>query len=59
MSENKKTIRAGIPMSEDAVKEWEKVFIDIEASINAMYEAEEKINPKLKYMRMKQQELPL
>lgn len=46
-------------MSEDAVKEWEKAFTDIEEGIAALYEAEEKTNPKAKYMRMKQQELPL
>lgn len=58
MSESRKT-RPGIPMTEDAVKEWEKAFIDIEESIEAMYEAEEKLNPNAKYMRLKQQELPL
>lgn len=46
-------------MTEDAVKEWEKAFTDIEESIEAMYEAEEKLNPNAKYMRLKQQELPL
>lgn len=58
MAEVKK-VRQGIPMTEDAVKEWEKTFTDIEESINALYEAEEKVNPKAKYMRMKQQDLPL
>lgn len=29
--------RKGIPMSEEELKEWEKSFADIEASIEALY----------------------
>ena len=47
--------RSGIPMTEEEKAEWIKAFTDIEDSIDALYNAEEK--EKLSYMRMKQQEL--
>ena len=47
---------AGIPMTEESKREWEQTFIDIEESIDGLYEAE-KNKPYAKYLRMKQQEL--
>ena len=47
--------RNGIQMTEEEKTEWENAFIDIEESIDNLYNADEKI--KLGYLRMKQQEL--
>ena len=44
-------------MSEEALKEWQKAFTDIEESIEQMDLREEKENPNAKYLRMKQQDL--
>ena len=44
-------------MSEEALKEWQQAFIDIEESIEEMDLREEKENPNAKYLRMKQQSL--
>ena len=44
-------------MSEEALKEWQKAFTDIEESIEQMDLQEEKENPNAKYLRMKQQDL--
>ena len=44
-------------MTEEALKEWQKAFTDIEESIEHMELEEEKKNPYSKYLRMKQQEL--
>lgn len=44
-------------MTEEALKEWQKAFKDIEESIEEMDLREEKENPNAKYLRMKQQEL--
>ena len=49
--------RKGISMSEEALKEWQQAFIDIEESIEEMDLREEKENPNAKYLRMKQQSL--
>ena len=49
--------RKGIPMTEEALKEWQQAFIDIEESIEQMDLREEKEKPNAKYLRMKQQEL--
>ena len=49
--------RSGIPMTEDALKEWQQSFIDIEESIREMDLQEEKINPYAKYKNLKQQDL--
>jgi hypothetical protein len=49
--------RPGIPMTEEALKEWQKAFTDIEESIEQMELEEEKKNPYSKYLRMKQQSL--
>ena len=43
-------------MSEEALKEWQKAFTDIEESIEEMDLREEKENPNAKYLRMKQQD---
>ena len=47
--------RNGIQMTEEEKTEWKNAFIDIEESIENLYNADEKI--KLGYLRMKQQEL--
>ena len=47
--------RPGEPMTEEALKEWQKAFSDIEESIEQMDLREEKENPNAKYLRMKQQ----
>ena len=47
--------RKGIPMTDEEKAEWQKAFTDIEESIDSLYVDEEK--QKLKYLRMKQQEL--
>ena len=44
-------------MTEEALKEWQKAFTDIEESIEQMELEEEKKNPYSKYLRMKQQDL--
>jgi len=44
-------------MTEEALKEWQKAFTDIEESIEEMDLREEKENPNAKYLRMKQQDL--
>lgn len=49
--------RKGEPMTEEALKEWQQAFIDIEQSIEQMDLQEEKRNPNAKYLRLKQQEL--
>ena len=47
--------RNGIQMTEEEKTEWKNAFIDIEESIDNLYNADEKT--KLGYLRMKQQEL--
>ena len=47
----------GIPMTEEALKEWQQAFIDIEQSIEQMDLQAEKDNPNAKYLRLKQQDL--
>ena len=47
--------RKGIPMTDEEKAEWQKAFTDIEESIDSLYVEEKK--QKLKYLRMKQQEL--
>lgn len=42
-------------MTEEALKEWQKAFTDIEESIEEMDLREEQHNPNAKYLRMKQQ----
>ena len=49
--------RPGEPMSEEALKEWQQAFIDIEESIEEMDLREDAENPNAKYLRMKQQDL--
>lgn len=49
--------RPGEPMTEEALKEWQKAFTDIEESIEQMDLREERTNPNAKYLRMKQQDL--
>lgn len=49
--------KKGIPMSEEARREWEQAFKDIEESIEEMDLREEQQNPNAKYLRLKQQEL--
>lgn len=49
--------RQGIPMTEEALKEWQQTFIDIEESIEQMDLREEEKNPYAKYLRLKQQSL--
>jgi len=49
--------RKGIPMTEEALKEWQKAFTDIEESIEEMDLREDAENPNAKYLRMKQQDL--
>jgi hypothetical protein len=44
-------------MTEEALKEWQKAFTDIEESIEEMDLREEQQNPNAKYLRMKQQDL--
>jgi hypothetical protein len=55
--ERKVLKRPGEPMTEEALKEWQKAFTDIEESIEEMDLQEEKENPNAKYLRMKQQDL--
>ena len=47
--------RKGLPMTDEEKAEWQKAFTDIELAIDSLYADEEK--QKLKYLRMKQQEL--
>ena len=49
--------RKGEPMTEEALKEWEQAFKDIEESIEEMDLREDQNNPNAKYLRMKQQSL--
>lgn len=49
--------RQGEPMTEEALKEWQKAFTDIEESIEELDLREEKENPNAKYLRLKQQSL--
>jgi len=49
--------RQGIPMTEEALKEWQQAFIDIEESIEEMDLREEQNNPNAKYLRLRQQSL--
>jgi hypothetical protein len=49
--------RKGEPMTEEALKEWQQAFIDIEESIEQLDLQAEKENPNAKYLRMKQQSL--
>ena len=44
-------------MTEEALKEWQQAFIDIEQSIEQMDLQAEKDNPNAKYLRLKQQDL--
>jgi hypothetical protein len=44
-------------MTEEALKEWQKAFTDIQESIEEMDLREEQQNPNAKYLRMKQQNL--
>jgi hypothetical protein len=55
--ERKVLKRPGEPISEEALKEWQKAFTDIEESIEEMDLREEQQNPNAKYLRMKQQDL--
>jgi hypothetical protein len=48
--------RPGIPMTEEALKEWQQVFIDIEESIDGLDYPNCKPE-NLKYLKLKQQEL--
>ena len=43
MTETKKgtSVRPGIPMSEEELKEWKKTFSDIEESIDNLYKGED------------------
>ena len=49
--------RPGEPMTEEALKEWQQAFIDIEESIEEMELREDAENPNAKYLRLKQQSL--
>ena len=49
--------RPGLPMTEEALKEWQQAFIDIEESIEKLDLQEDVKNPNEKYLRMKQQDL--
>lgn len=49
--------RKGEPMTEEALKEWQQAFIDIEESIEQLDLCEEKERPNAKYLKMKQQDL--
>ncbi len=49
--------RNGLPISEEALEEWQKAFTDIEESIEQMDLREDAENPNAKYLRMKQQDL--
>ena len=44
-------------MTEEALKEWQQAFIDIEESIENLELEEGKKNPYSKYLKMKQQNL--
>lgn len=46
-----------IPMTEDALREWQQAFIDIEESIEQLELREDETNTNAKYLRMKQQSL--
>ena len=49
--------RKGEPMTEEALKEWQQAFIDIEEIIEQLDLCEEKERPNAKYLKMKQQDL--
>ena len=49
--------RKGEPMTEEALKEWQKAFTDIEESIENIELEEGMKNPYSRYLRMKQQDL--
>jgi hypothetical protein len=49
--------KSGIPMTEEAKKEWEQSFKDIEESIELLDLQESKNNPYAKYLKLKQQDL--
>lgn len=49
--------RKGEPMTEEALKEWQQAFIDIEESIEQLELEEGMKNPYSRYLRMKQQSL--
>ena len=49
--------RPGEPMTEEALKEWQQAFIDIEESIEQLELEEGMKNPYSRYLRMKQQSL--
>lgn len=51
-----RSYRKGIPMTEEAKKEWQQAFIDIEQCIEQL-ESEEHKTPYSRYLRMKQQTL--
>ena len=55
--ENKK--HEGKPMSDEALQEYEKAFQDINECIDGLDKEEEKVHPYAKYMKLRQQELPL
>ena len=42
MNDQTKKYKSGIPMSEESLKEWQKVFTDIEESIAGLYKQEDK-----------------
>jgi hypothetical protein len=49
--------RPGLPMTEEALKEWKQAFIDIEESIEKLDLQEDVKKPNAKYLRLKQQDL--
>ena len=49
--------RPGLPMTEEALKEWKQAFIDIEESIEKLDLQEDAKKPNAKYLRLKQQDL--
>jgi hypothetical protein len=49
--------RPGLPMTEEALKEWKQAFIDIEESIEKLDLQEDIKKPNAKYLRLKQQDL--
>ena len=55
--ENKK--HEGKPMTPEALREHEKAFQDINECFDGLLKEEEKTHPYAKYMKLRQQELPL
>jgi len=49
--------KSGIPMTEEAKKEWEQAFKDIEECIEMLDLQESMNNPYAKYLKLKQQDL--